>query len=94
MLRFCLIGLALAGCTQFPELDRTITPEVEAADYPALIPLEPVLAGTTIAPDRGADTEEAVQARAAALRARADRLRGGVVDGETQARMKRGVPRG
>ena len=94
MWRAGILALALAACTQFPELDRTIGPEAEAADYPALIPLEPVLARVEGAPERNAETEAEVQARAEALRARAEALRGGVVDSETQERMRQGVPQG
>lgn len=88
------LALALGACTQFPELDDTIDPAAEAADYPRLIPLEPMLAEARAAPARNAETEAALEARAAALRARAARLRGEVVDAETQARMRRGVPQG
>ena len=94
MWRAGLVFLALAGCTQFPELDRTIGDEAEAADYPELIPLEPVLSRLDDPAEGNAQTEEALQARVAALRARAARLSGTVVDGQTQARMQRGVPRG
>ena len=86
--------LALGACTQFPELDETVGPEAEAADYPALVPLEPILAEAAAAPERNAQTEDALEARTAALRARAAGLRQGVVDDETQERMKRGVAGG
>lgn len=32
------------GCTQFPALDDRITPAMEAAPYPELVPLEGLLA--------------------------------------------------
>ena len=52
---FLAISVGLSACTQFPELDRTISAEVEAADYPALVPLEPLLTRTTAdRTDRGA----------------------------------------
>ncbi|MFD2854643.1 hypothetical protein ACFSZS_07500 [Seohaeicola zhoushanensis] len=32
--------LALAACTQVPELGDVVPPDLRAADYPALIPLD------------------------------------------------------
>lgn len=94
MWRAGLTVLVLAACTQFPQLDETIDPATEAADYPELVPLEPILADAAVAPERHAETEAALSARAAALRSRAAQLQSGVVDDETQARMRRGVPQG
>lgn len=91
MWRAGLLSLALAACTQFPELEDTIGPEAEAADYPGFIPLGPVLAEAAAAPSRQDETEDTVAERAESLKARAEALRGGVVDDETQARMQRGV---
>ena len=43
-----LLGVTLfAGCTQFPELDRTITPVFETAPYPDIVPIDPLLAQAT-----------------------------------------------
>lgn len=67
-MRLCalFICIAVAGCTEFPELEARETEASRNADYPSLIPLDgqaaPVVTDTTIA---GADT----------LRARADALR-------------------
>lgn len=94
MWRAGLLLLVLAACTQFPQLDETVDPATEAADFPELVPLEPILAEVAVQPDRAAETEATLAARAAALRARAARLRSGVVDADTQARMRSGVPRG
>ncbi len=97
MWRSGLLALVLAGCTQFPELDRTIEPGAEAADFPDLVPLEPILAAQASPEKRSQqaqetrEAEETVAARQEALRARADTLRGGVIDPETQDRMRRGV---
>ncbi len=41
--------LTLGACTQFPALDRTITLALENAEYPALVPLDPLLATATAA---------------------------------------------
>lgn len=72
---FALLPTALAmlaGCTQFPALDRAADPAALAAPYPALLPFEalPALPATP-PPDEAA----ALAAQAAALQARADLLR-------------------
>ena len=66
--------LIAAGCAQVPELDDHVTPAAKAAPYPALVPLDPLLNST--AETRITDqTDPELQARAAALRARAQRMR-------------------
>lgn len=94
MWRAGLLALALGACTQFPQLDETVEASAEAADYPKLIPLDPILADVDPDPEEDERTRAALRARAAALRARAAQLQGGVVDADTQARMRRGVPQG
>ena len=81
----------LAGCTQFPELDRTQTAALDAAAYPDLVPIEPILARVE---EPGADpvAEEAgLEGRLARLRARADRLRGTVLTREEKRRLEQGL---
>lgn len=85
-----IAGLTAAGCAQFPELDATLTDEARAAPYPDLVPLEGLQArigSTRIDPG----TAPAVQARIAALKSRASRLRGTVIDDATRTRMQAGV---
>ena len=61
-----LLGVSLlAGCTQFPELDRTITPALEAAP-PDLVPIDP-LAKATAGRIDPARTEAALTGRTANL---------------------------
>lgn len=75
--QICLGLLAISvigGCTRLPDLDNTVTPAAKLAPYPALIPLEPMLAEfsdsqTTPAPNAQQNL------RAAALRDRAARMR-------------------
>ena len=84
--------LALAeGCTQFPELDRTLTPALEAQDYPALVPLAPVLASAQTTTVEPAQTSAALDARISALKARAARLRGSVLSGAERQRLAEGL---
>lgn len=73
-MRFLLLPLLLcAACARPPELDEHITPAAKAAPFPTLVPLGPLLEeadGTGITPT----TDAALQARAAALRARARQM--------------------
>ncbi len=84
--------LALAACTQFPELDGTVAPDLENADFPALVPLDTV---RSISDPLVADpvaTTETLNARVAALRARARALQSRpILDPATRARLRRGV---
>lgn len=88
-LPFALVGLA--ACTQFPELDHTITPELEAARYPALVPLDPLLASAKARRVDPVQTQSALVARVARLRARAARLRGSVLTGRERQRLAQGL---
>ena len=87
LIMFC----ALTACAQFPELDRTVSPEVEAADFPALVPLEPILASTSTAVHSNQQTQAVLEARVANLRARAARLRGSVLTGAERQRLAEGL---
>ena len=83
--------VVIAGCTQFPELDQTQTAELEAADYPELVPIEPILAQFD-APGADPIAEETnLEGRLAGLRARANRLRGTVLSGEEKRRLEQGL---
>lgn len=84
---------ALAGCTSFPELDAAQTPGIETAAYPRLLPLDTLLTEEGD-PRATPEATDDLAARVAQLRARADRLRGPVVDGGTRSRMARGVAEG
>lgn len=87
-----VLGLtaALPGCTQFPQLDAAVTDAARTAPYPDLVPLDGLQARLTtssVAPD----TVPTIEARIARLEARADRLRGNVIDDATRERMQSGV---
>ncbi len=94
MMRLALSALALCAltaCTQFPELDQTVSPDLENADFPALIPLDPILAGTRTATRDNTQTQAALEARVANLRARAARIRGSVLTGRERQRLAEGL---
>lgn len=89
---FLLLPL-LAACAPFPALETMQADAGPMAPFPALVPLDPVLAqADALGP--GQDPAAALQGRAAALEARADALRGPVVDAETRARMQQAAAGG
>tara|TARA_R110002094_G_scaffold1589_3_gene6922 strand:+ start:1942 stop:2238 length:297 start_codon:yes stop_codon:yes gene_type:complete len=83
--------LALIGCTQFPDLDGTVRPEVKDTPYPELVPLEPILAAAdtiSIDPDQ---TEATLTRRLSGLRTRANAMRGAVISGPEKKRLEEGL---
>jgi hypothetical protein len=83
--------LAITACTQFPQLDGTVAPEIENAAFPELLPLEPILsqtAGGVVDPVR---EETNLQGRLAGLRGRANRLRGSVLTSAEKRRLEQGL---
>jgi hypothetical protein len=89
-----LLALALlAACASFPKLDGAATRAAPSGPYPALVPLDALLAEAG-APGRGVEASQGLQARAAALKARAAALRGRpVIDRATRARLDAAVAR-
>jgi len=81
----------LAACTQLPPLEHTITAEMEAAEYPALVPIAPLLAEVQATNTQPQQETAAIDARISALRARAARLRGSVLSGSEQQRLSNGL---
>ena len=68
-MRFALIlCLALCGCATFPQLEGTISDAARAAPYPALTPIP-------LAPEETGDAATDMQARVAALEAKAALIR-------------------
>ena len=86
-----VVTAGLAACTQFPDLDRTISPELAGADYPALVPLAPVLASATSGQVDTRQTRKQLEARVARLRVRAARLRGSVLTEREKQRLDEGL---
>lgn len=84
------LGTALAGCSRFPELDETVTAAARAQPYPELVPLSG-LQHRLDTPRITPETAPTLEARVERLNARAARLRGSVIDADTQARMQAGV---
>ncbi|MFD1508930.1 hypothetical protein [Lacimonas salitolerans] len=84
--------VALAACAQFPELDTQTNDIDPNAPYPALVPLEPLVAQADAPRITDADTS-ATEARVAGLRGRADRLRRTGIDAASRARLQQTVAR-
>lgn len=79
----------LAGCAEFPALDGTIPPQAEAADFPELVPLAPLLAERRGTGTDAAATTRTLDARIANLRSRARALQTRpVVDSSTRDRLR------
>jgi hypothetical protein len=74
---FCganLLVMLVAACSQVPELDNVITPHLERADYPDLVPLQRALAVQT-PPGKAADElEDEMNARRERLQSKAQQL--------------------
>ena len=85
------LGLALAACTTFPEIDAVETPGVDSAPYPDLVPIGTLL--ETGPPRATPEIRAGVESRAAALRSRAAALQGPIVDPQTRSRMEAGAGR-
>lgn len=84
-------ALAVGGCTQFPDLEHTQDAATARADYPALIPIEPLLARAEAPGPDPAESQAQIDARLAGLRARADRLRGSIMTEAEKQRLRTGL---
>lgn len=85
--------ILIAACAQFPELDSRASSVPANAPYPELVPTEMLLAGLPEA-DHGQTVTRGLAGRAAALRARAARLRARpVIDRETRAALQASIAR-
>ncbi len=85
----CLTLFCLGACTQFPDLDATIPPQAEAADFPDLVPLAPLLAGRDAVVRNPVEVSDNLSGRVNALKARARALQQhAIVDGATRARLQ------
>ncbi len=90
--------LSLAGCSDPPDLDKSVTPELEDADYPKLVsfdrfldPPEPDLE-TDEEPLTDAEITEQIEGRAASLQSRAARLQNeSGIDEETRRRLNSSI---
>lgn len=82
----------LPACAEFPEVDAALAAEGTPDRFPALLPMDTLLAradGVVITPQIGTD----VAGRVAALNRRADRLRGPVLSRSERRRLQQAAAR-
>lgn len=89
---FAITAIAMAGCSEFPELDAAISPTARQAAYPSLKPMDQLIAGAAEVQITQQTTAN-LQGRVGGLNARAARLRGPVIDSATRARMRAAMAR-
>ncbi|MEP5630307.1 MAG: hypothetical protein ABJP79_00330 [Tateyamaria sp.] len=83
-----VLCLTLMGCTTFPALDGAISPELENADFPALVPVESLLARSAPVVADPIQATQALESSVSGLRARANALqRRSIIDAGTKARL-------
>lgn len=91
ILAITALAVTLGGCTQLPALDGTITPEMEAADFPEFEPMPALLSRAKASRTNPGAEQAQLNARVAALRARAARLRKSVLSGPERVRLREGL---
>lgn len=74
LLKSCAVLLLAAACSNVPELEEGITPDLRKAAYPDLVPLENLLEPLPAPAEQSTETQARLDARAARLRARAAAL--------------------
>lgn len=90
----CLAALiALAACAEPYPLAPEFAASGANTPYPELVPVERITARVPPASDDRPlpARTEAIDTRATRLRARAERLRGPVIDPDTKTRMREGI---
>ncbi|MGV6811073.1 MAG: hypothetical protein ACWA47_02415 [Brevirhabdus sp.] len=88
------LSIGLTGCAEFPDLDASVSAQGRAADFPALLPMDALLAraNTPVRLDAGSGARLA--ARAAALHRRARLLRQiRLIDAQARRRMAAALAR-
>ena len=66
---------SMTGCTNEPELDNRISPELRQADYPDLAPIDRLLPPLPAPQQQGTALEQDLTARSNRLKRRAEALR-------------------
>jgi len=83
--------ICLGACATFPELDDRIDAAARDAPYPTLTDITPLLMqANTRAPVDNTVAQD-IAGRVSGLTARADALRGGIIEPSVRARMGRGI---
>lgn len=83
--------LCLGACAKFPQLDDRIDAAARDAPYPTLTDISPLLVqANTVVPGNTAVAQD-IAGRVSGLTARANALRGGIIEQPVLARMRRGI---
>ncbi|MFK7874797.1 MAG: hypothetical protein AB8B71_03315 [Paracoccaceae bacterium] len=83
--------MSVSACTQFPQLEGLVEPEVADRAYPALRPLAPLIPTPSLTVEDQNDLKTDLSERVAALKSRADEIRLEGIDPQTRTRMANGV---
>ncbi|MDW3182164.1 hypothetical protein [Roseobacter sp.] len=86
-----ILILGTVGCVQFPEIDDATGQAARDADFPDLIPFDPLLASTEASQTESAGTQDQIEARVTGLQARAAGLRGSVLSSQERNRLEEEV---
>jgi len=90
-LAFATAALSMiAGCTDIPQLEQSVSARAQAAPYPALISLESIIASATN-DEAGKAAADYLATRSSSLRAKAARLSGDVITPDDQSRLTGGT---
>ncbi|MEL7011739.1 MAG: hypothetical protein AAFO72_00510 [Pseudomonadota bacterium] len=95
-LSIVFVAASLGACSTFPEIDSQISPEVQSAGFPTLLPVQDLRTQVARGPIEPREQPIIVQAeqidnRASALRARAASLRGDVIEEEDRDRLDKDI---
>ncbi|WP_299776842.1 hypothetical protein [uncultured Roseobacter sp.] len=85
---FLILILGVVGCVQFPEIEDATGQAAREADFPDLIPFDPLLTSTETRQSKTEETQAQLEARVSGLQARAAGLRGSVLSGEERNRLE------
>lgn len=74
LLKTCAVLLLAAACSNVPELEEGITPDLRRVDYPELVPIDALIAPLPAPAGQSGEIQAELDARAARLKARAQAL--------------------
>ena len=89
---FALTATLMAACSDFPQLDESVTPTARNAEYPRLMPIDQIISGAKDVQITEA-TISTLNGHIARLRGRASRLSRPVIDAGTRARLQAAISR-
>ncbi|MEP5729212.1 MAG: hypothetical protein ABJL67_07535 [Sulfitobacter sp.] len=86
-----LTTLGLTACTQFPDLEHTQSTDLKRAAYPALVPIQPILAQNAAPAPDSVEVASTLTTRIDGLRTRAERMRGPILTNAERRRLEQGL---